>query len=113
MHNIKKIRENPLDFDIGLELRGYEPISADILKIDDQTRSLQTKLQALQKKRNEISKTIGQVKLQGDHTKLDQLLNNVANLKDTIQQIQEDERKLKDNFAVRRQNTQRSCDGKE
>ncbi|MBA43679.1 MAG: serine--tRNA ligase [Magnetococcales bacterium] len=59
MHDIKWIRENPEAFDASLEKRGAQPQSAELLKLDEERRTLMTELQTLQSKRNDISKQVG------------------------------------------------------
>ena len=60
MHDIKWIRENPEAFDASLEKRGAQPQSAELLKLDEERRTLMTELQTLQSKR---SSTDGPCKL--------------------------------------------------
>ena len=62
MHNINYIRENPTEFDNSMKLRGEEPCSKIILKIDEVKRNTQTILQNLLAERNRISKEIGLLK---------------------------------------------------
>ena len=52
MHDIKFIRQNPDLFDEKMKLRGLEPCSAQILKLDEQVRSGKTGLQELQQQAN-------------------------------------------------------------
>ena len=65
MHDIKAIRENPKSFDDNWARRGLAPQTPSILKIDEELRAVQTKLQLLQQSRNEASKKIGQLKSSG------------------------------------------------
>ena len=62
MHDIKFIRDNAATFDAGLARRGLPPAAADILEMDSAWRGLATEQQALQQRRNEASKEIGQRK---------------------------------------------------
>lgn len=66
MHDIKLIRQHPDVFDAALARRGLAPQSADILKEDGLKRSMQTKLQELQSKRNAIAKQVGMAKAKGE-----------------------------------------------
>ncbi len=66
MHDLKTIRENAADFDAALARRGVEPVAATILALDEENRSLSTRLQEGQARRNEASKAIGKAKGQGD-----------------------------------------------
>ena len=59
MHNIKYIRNNPKQFEKLMKRRGISLNSSEILDIDNDIRSYQTKMQILQEKRNKASKDIG------------------------------------------------------
>ncbi|MBM3600537.1 MAG: serine--tRNA ligase [Alphaproteobacteria bacterium] len=65
MHDLKYIRENAAAFDAALARRGMAPLSAQILALDAKRRELQTELQAVQTRRNEASRLIGEKKRQG------------------------------------------------
>jgi len=65
MHDIKFIRQNAEAFDAGLLRRGIEPLSAEILKLDEQKRAEQTELQNLLAKKNGFAKAIGEAKRAG------------------------------------------------
>ena len=66
MHDLKWIRDNPELFDAALKRRGAPPAAADIIARDAERRRLQTEFQAVQSRRNEASKLIGQAKGQYD-----------------------------------------------
>ena len=59
MHDIKFIRQNPDAFDAALAKRGLPAQSAAILKLDEEKRKLQTQLQELESKRNQLNKAVG------------------------------------------------------
>jgi len=65
MHDIKLIRENPKLLDNGLERRNLPHQGATIVQLDAERRALQTQLQELQQKRNDLSKQIGELKRSG------------------------------------------------
>jgi len=65
MHDIKFIRQNAEGFDAGLLRRGIEPLSAEILNLDEQKRAEQTELQNLLAKKNGFAKAIGEAKRAG------------------------------------------------
>jgi seryl-tRNA synthetase len=94
MFDIKLIRENPEAFDAGLKRRGLEPLSAKLLELDDARRRHLTKLQDAQSRRNAASKEIGKAKAQKDEAKAAELMREVADLKEVIQQGEEEERKI-------------------
>ena len=92
MHDIRSIRENPAAFDAGLARRGLEPLSGEILALDERCRSLQTELQQGLARRNEASKAIGQAMAQKDMAKADALKAEVAELKTALPALEEQER---------------------
>ena len=94
MHDINAIRNDPSAFDAGLEKRKLAPQSSDLLAKDDARRRAIGVAQELQTKRNEASKKIGQAKGQGDEAEAQRLLEEVAGLKDSLQQAEEAERTL-------------------
>ena len=94
MHDIRFIRDNPEVFDAALARRGLEPVSAEILRLDEQRRELTTRLQQAQSRRNEASKAIGQAMGQGDKDRAEALKAEVAELKQTMPAIEEEEREL-------------------
>ena len=95
MHDINAIRENPDAFDEALKRRGVASVSSDLLARDDARRKAIQKAQELQTKRNEASKKIGQAKGQGDEAAAQALMEEVAGLKEDLQQAEDTERQLK------------------
>ncbi|MEZ5743647.1 MAG: serine--tRNA ligase [Sphingomonadaceae bacterium] len=94
MHDIRQIRENPADFDAGLARRGVAPASAQILALDEQKRGVSTRMQEAQSRRNEASKAIGQAMGKGDTDTAEALKAEVAELKQTLPALEEEERVL-------------------
>ncbi len=92
MHDIKYIRENPDDFDSALAKRGVDPVSRNLLALDEQSRALKTELQNGQARRNEASKAIGQAKGRGDEAAAQALMAEVAELKGKMPELEEKER---------------------
>lgn len=95
MHDINAIIENPDAFDQALKRRGAAPVSAELLARDDARRKAIQTAQELQTKRNEASKKIGQAKGQGDEAAAQALMDEVAGLKEELQQAEDAERQLK------------------
>lgn len=89
MHDIKSIRENPERFDAGLARRGVEPQSAALIALDADYRSFVTESQQAQARRNEASKAIGAAKAQKDEAKAQELMAEVATLKDRMAEFDE------------------------
>ena len=92
MHDLKYIRENPTDFDAALARRGAEPVSASILALDENRRAILTEMQNAQARRNDASKAIGAAMGKGDTATAEVLKAEVAQLKDTLPQLEERER---------------------
>lgn len=66
MHDLKFIRQNPDDFDAALARRGLAAQSQNILSLDEEKRGIQTQLQELQSRRNQLAKAIGMAKGKGE-----------------------------------------------
>ena len=81
MHDIRWIRENPAEFDHGLERRGLPPQSAEVLALDKEWRGLQTAAEEAQAIRNRLSREVGAAKARGES--VDELLARIAASKDT------------------------------
>ena len=94
MHDIKFIRENPEAFDAGLARRGVEPLSAALLSLDAERRSVATRMQEAQSRRNDASKAIGAAMGKGDAAEAERLKAEVANLKNTLPALEAEEKDL-------------------
>ena len=94
MFDIKWIRDNPDAFDAGLKRRGLQPMSAQLLELDEARRAHLTKLQEAQSRRNAASKEIGKAKASKDEATAQKLMAEVAELKEFIQGGEEEERQL-------------------
>ena len=96
MHDIRVIRDNPDAFAAGLGRRGLDgaALAQDLLAKDKVLRELLTRLQTQQARRNEASKLIGQAKQKKDEAQAKALMDEVAGLKDAIQQGEAEQRDL-------------------
>jgi seryl-tRNA synthetase len=92
MHDLKAIRELPDTFDRGLARRGLPPQSPAILALDRDRRAAQTELQALQSRRNDASRQIGQAKAKREPA--DALVAEVAAIKDRMTALEAEDRRL-------------------
>lgn len=92
MHDLRAIRENPKAFDENWARRGLEAQTPDILRLDEERRSLQTEMQELQQQRNEKSKAIGKIKGQGGDAQ--GLMDEVSAIKEKTAALEERERTL-------------------
>jgi len=105
MFDIKWIRANPEAFDAAISRRkGVSVRSSDLLAIDDRRRDIIVRLNEAQEQRNALSKQIGQAKAQKDEAKAQELMAEVARLKESIPQGEADERaveaELRDALSV-------------
>ncbi|PJG49081.1 serine--tRNA ligase [Sphingobium sp. LB126] len=101
MHDIRFLRENPAAFDAGLARRGLEPLSAELLALDERSRAIKTELQQGQARRNEASKAIGQAMAQKDMEKAESLKSEVAALKERIPALEVEDREVGDALNAR------------
>jgi seryl-tRNA synthetase len=86
MLDINWIKANPQAFDAALSRRKNVPFSAaELIAMDDSRRAAILAVEDAQAQRNALSKQIGQAKAQKDDAKAEQLMAEVASLKDTIQ----------------------------
>src|SRR4051812_6853195 len=93
MHDIKWIRENPAAFDAGLARRGLEPLSAQLIALDEKRRAAILKAEQAQARRNAASKEIGAAKKNKDEVAAQKLMAEVAQLKDVIPALEAEEKK--------------------
>ncbi len=94
MFDLKWIRENPEALDRSLERRGADAASAAILKLDSERRSVQTRLQEMQNRRNAASKEIGKAMGDGRANEAVALKQEVGDLKTAVQEAEQAERDL-------------------
>ena len=96
MLDIKWIRENQDAFVAAIGARGFESGARDlltqILKADEERRETIQQLQDAQSRRNAASKEIGKAKQAKDEAGAKRLMEEVAGLKSTIQEGEEQER---------------------
>jgi seryl-tRNA synthetase len=84
MHDIRTIRENPAAFDAALARRGLEPLSGQILAIDETRRSRILAAETAQARANAASKEAGAAKARGDTATFDALRAEAAEKKAEI-----------------------------
>ena len=92
MYDIKWIRENADLFDDGRRRRGLEPLSAQLLALDDARRTAIGELQTAQERRNAASKEIGAAMKAGDAARAEALKAEVAEIKENWPALEEAER---------------------
>jgi seryl-tRNA synthetase len=97
MHDIRFIRDNPAAFDQGLRNRGLEPLSGQLVALDDRRKEAVSALQAALERRNGVSREIGQAKAAKDEARAQSLMAEIAGLKEQVPQLEREERE-----AIRR-----------
>jgi seryl-tRNA synthetase len=92
MHDIRAIRENPDLYEKAWAAKGLSGKVMEILDLDTRLRAAQTAAQAVQARRNEASKQIGQAKARKDEVEAQRLMDEVEALKDELANHAEMER---------------------
>ena len=93
MLDINWIRANAAAVDAALAHRKNVPFSAsELIAMDDARKAVITRLEEAQAARNAFSRQIGQAKAQKDEARANELMQQVAHLKDAIQQGEEERR---------------------
>lgn len=90
MHDIRQIRENPEGFDAALKRRALDPMSSEILAIDEARRTKIRAAETAQADRNAASKEVGAAKGRGDEAEFERLRALVAEKKDEIARLEEE-----------------------
>lgn len=86
MLDINWIKANPAAFDAALAERKNVPFKAsELIAMDESRRSAIAAVEDAQARRNAMSKLIGQAKAQKDEARANELMAEVATLKDAIQ----------------------------
>jgi seryl-tRNA synthetase len=94
MHDIRFIRENREAFDAALARRGLEPVAEALIELDERRRAAATRVQEALARRNEASKLIGAAMAKGDKEGAEALKAEVAELKQTLPAMEEEDRAL-------------------
>jgi seryl-tRNA synthetase len=92
MHDIRFIRDNPDAFDRALARRGLEPQAKPLIALDEVRRANILELETAQARRNAASNDIGEAKKSKDEAKAKELMAEVATLKETIAQMEAQEK---------------------
>lgn len=94
MFDLKWIRENPDVFDAARARRGLAPLAGRVLALDARNRKQLTNLQAMQERRNSVSRAIGAAIQSGKPDEAQVLKSEVAKLKAKMQEIEDFNRDL-------------------
>jgi seryl-tRNA synthetase len=100
MHDIRRIREHPDEFDRGLKRRGLEPGSSALLALDEARRAAITRFETAQARRNAASKEIGGAKKAKDEARAQALLAEVGELKTAMADLEAQAKKASDTLEA-------------
>lgn len=93
MHDINKIRENPIEFNKELARRGEKNLAEEIIALDNQIREEKTNLQNLLSEKNKIAKEIGFLKSKNQDTS--SLFKKADAIKKEISQLENNQNQAK------------------
>ncbi|MBY0531035.1 MAG: serine--tRNA ligase [Xanthobacteraceae bacterium] len=94
MHDIKWIRDNKDAFDKGLARRGLSAEAGDLIALDEKRRTVIAKLQAMQERRNAVSKEVGEAKKAKDEPRAQKLMAEVASIKDEMPKLEAEQQQF-------------------
>ncbi len=84
MHDIRKIRENPLDFDAQLSRRGHEPSAQNIINLDSDRRAKILASEQAQANKNTISEQVKFAKVNNNIEEFEKLKTLMVEAKSSI-----------------------------
>ena len=100
MFDIKKIRDNPRDFDTNLAKRGLNPNSELLIKIDEENRTAIANAQSLQEERNSKSKLIGEYASSGNVDEANKLKEEVSSLKSKLHDLENKQKEIAERLKL-------------
>lgn len=100
MFDIKKIRDNPKDFDTNLAKRGLNPNSELLIKIDEENRTAIANAQSLQEERNSKSKLIGEYASSGNVDEANKLKEEVSSLKSKLHDLENKQKEIAERLKL-------------
>ena len=100
MFDIKKIRDNPKDFDKNLAKRGLNPNSELLIKIDEENRAAIANAQSLQEERNSKSKLIGEYASSGNVDEANKLKEEVSSLKSKLHDLENKQKEIAERLKL-------------
>ena len=100
MFDIKKIRDNPRDFDTNLAKRGLNPNSELLIKIDEENRAAIANAQSLQEERNSKSKLIGEYASSGNVDEANKLKEEVSSLKSKLHDLENKQKEIAERLKL-------------
>ncbi|WP_292293221.1 serine--tRNA ligase [Marivita sp.] len=100
MHDIRAIRETPAAFDALLSRRGLEPVSSEVLRIDEARRAAILEAETAQADQNRAAKEIGKAKASGDEAAFARLRDEVSAKKQAVADMQARAKQLDDTLQT-------------
>ena len=87
MHDIRKIKENPIEFDKLLSRRHHRYVAQEILKLDAERRAKILESETAQAERNSVSNQVKQAKLSNNLEEFENLRTLLSNSKSNIRGV--------------------------
>ena len=109
MHDIKKIRNDPKEFDQQLKKRMINPLSSKILKIDKNRRKKIEIIEALKSSLNILSKNFGITKSNGKSLDIKKFKEEIKNKKKLISEIETEIQKIELDLKTILENIPNTC----
>ena len=99
MHDIRAIRENPAALDAALARRGADPMSSEILQLDEARRTKILAAETAQADQKKAAKEVGAAKAKGDEAEFERLRALVADKKAEVAAMQTEAKELDQKLA--------------
>ena len=109
MHDIKKIRNDPEEFDLQLKKRNVSPLSSCILKIDAKRRKNIESLETLKASINALSKDFGRNKSLGKSINEKKFKDQIKDKKSKILKLENETQKLEKDLKTLLENIPNIC----
>ncbi len=109
MHDIKKIRNDPEEFDLQLKKRNVSPLSGCILKIDAKRRKNIESLETLKASINAFSKDFGRNKSLGKSINEKKFKDQIKEKKAKISKLENESQKLEKDLKTLLENIPNIC----
>ena len=100
MHDTRLIRDDPAAFDAALARRGVDAPSPALLALDERRRRVVAEAQASQTERNALSKAVGRAKAARDEARAQELMAQVAALKETLPRLEAEEVRIDEELTA-------------
>ncbi len=109
MHDIKKIRNDPMNFDQQLKKRLINPLSSEILEIDTKRRKKIETIETLKSSLNILSKNFGINKSSGKSLDIKSFKEEIKNKKKLISKLETEIHKIESDLNTILENIPNAC----